>query len=311
MWRTESSGARSRALRDIVMFGVTPGGLPRRTLYLLVLMLGCIADVHASSERLLATGGVTEIEGSGGGGLTPWALIAGLETNSQVGASADCTYIKPQYFSLSSCGLAVGIEDRVELSYARQTFDLGDVAPGKSIRQDTFGLKVRLLGDAVYDQDSLLPQIAAGLQYKKNEDFAFIPKTIGARSASDADFYLAATKVFLSGPFSRTWLIDATLRASRANQFGILGFGGDRSDRYSYLGEGSLAVFLTDSLLAGAEYRQKPDKLSAFREDDAHDLFLAWFPVKYVSLTAAYVSLGNIAIHSDERGWYLALQGSF
>jgi hypothetical protein len=69
-------------------------------------------------------------------------------------------------------------------------------------------------------------------------------------------------------------------------------------------------VFLTDSLVAGAEYRQKPDKLSAFKEDDAYDGFLAWFPVKYVSITAAYVDLGNIATHPGEHAWYLALQGS-
>jgi hypothetical protein len=268
------------------------------------------ATASANSERLLATGGVTQIEGSGGGGLVPWALITGLETNSEVGASADCTYVRPQHFSLTSCGVAAGVADRVELSFARQTFDLDDVAPEKSIRQDTVGAKVRIYGDAVYDQDRLWPQIAAGLQYKHNRDFDFIPRLIGARSPDGVDFYLAVTKVFLSGPFSRTWLVDVNARATRANQFGILGFGGDRSNGYNWVGEGSLAVFLTDSLVAGVEYRQKPDELSAFREQNAHDLFVAWFPVKYVSLTAAYVDLGNIATHPGQKGWYVALQGS-
>ncbi|MGH8208338.1 MAG: DUF3034 family protein, partial [Steroidobacteraceae bacterium] len=125
------------------------------------------------------------------------------------------------------------------------------------------------------------------------------------------DLYVAATKVYLAGPFSRTWLVSATLRATRANQFGILGFGGDRSDSYSYVREGSAAVFITDWLVAGGEYRQKPDNLSAFRENDAHDAFLAWFPSKHVSLTVAYVSLGNIAIHDNQHAWYLALQATF
>jgi hypothetical protein len=299
MWRTRSTRAFARTRRGATAIG------------LLALLCAVAPGARSASERLLATGGVTQIEGSGGGGLTPWALISGLETNSQVGASADCTYVRPQYFSLTSCGVAVGIEDRVELSFARQIFDLDDVAPGKQIRQDTLGAKVRLFGDAVYDQDSGWPQVAAGLQFKQNHDFDFIPRLIGARSDDGVDFYLAATKVFLAGPLSRTWLVDATLRASRANQFGILGFGGDRSDRYSYLGEGSVAVFLTDWLVAGTEYRQKPDKLSAFREQNAYDAFLAWFPVKYVSLTAAYVNLGNIATHPGEDGLYLALQGSF
>jgi hypothetical protein len=221
MPRTQSARACPRVLRDVAVH------------MLGVLLCGSIPAAQAASERLLATGGVTEIEGSGGGGLTPWALITGLGTSSEVGGSANCTYVHPQYFSLTNCGVALGIADRVELSFARQIFDLDDVARGKQIRQDTLGAKVRLFGDAVYDQDSWLPQVAAGLQFKQNHDFDFIPKAIGARSDDGTDFYLAATKVFLAGPFSRTWLVDATVRASRANQFGILGFGGDRSNSYS------------------------------------------------------------------------------
>ena len=266
---------------------------------------------HARSERLLATGAVTELEGSGGGGLTPWALITGLGTDQEVGASADCTYVEPQHFTLAVCGLAVGIRDRLELSFARQKFDLDDVAAGHSINQNVFGAKLRVWSDAVYDQDRWWPQVAIGVQYKINRDFDFIPKLIGARHAAGSDIYLTATKVYLAGPFSRTWLVSTTLRATRANQFGILGFGGDRRDSYSYLGEGNVAVFVTDWLVAGAEFRQKPNNLSAFREDNARDAFLAWFPAKHLSVTAAYVALGNIAIHDGQHALYVALQGSF
>jgi hypothetical protein len=269
------------------------------------------AESYGSSDRLLATGGVTELEGSGGGGLTPWALISGLGTNSEVGASADCTYVKPQHFALTSCGAALGIDNRVEVSYAHQTFNLDDVAPAKSIEQNIFGAKVRVFGDAVIDQDRGWPQLAVGLQYKKNEDFAFIPRLIGAKGSAGTDFYLSATKIYLSGPLCLTWLVDVTLRATRANQFGILGFGGDRSDAYSYRPEASVGVFLTDSLVLGGEYRDKPNNLSAFREQSAHDAFLAWFPVKYLSLTTAYVDLGDMAIHPNQHAWYVALQGSF
>jgi hypothetical protein len=274
------------------------------------LLICAMPAAHAASGRLLATGGVTELEGSGGGGLTPWALIAGLGTNDQVGASADCTYIKPQHFALTSCGAAVGIDNRVEFSYAHQTFNLDDVAPGRTIGQNIFGAKLRVWGDAIIDQDRWWPQIAAGLQYKHNVDFGFIPQLIGARSASGTDFYLSATKVYLDGPLDHTWLVDVTVRATKANQFGILGFGGDRTDAYSYQPEASLAVFLTDSLVLGAEYRHKPNDLSSFQEQAAHDAFVAWFPWKYVSLTMAYVDLGNVAIHPDQHGWYVALQGS-
>jgi len=275
------------------------------------ILMGACTDAYSEGERLLGTGGVMEIEGSGGGGLTPWALISGLGTDRELGASAYCTYLKPQYFSLTSCGLAAGAYDRIELSYARQRFDLDDVAPGRSINENVFGAKIRLFGDAVFDQDRWWPQLAAGLQYKQNEDFDFIPRLIGARHDDGTDFYLAATKVFLAGSFGRTWLVDATLRETRANQFGILGFGGDRSDSYRLEAEGSAALFLTDRIVAGAEYREKPDNLSSFREDDAYDGFVAFFPVKSMSVTVAYVNLGNIATHAGEQAWYLSVQATF
>lgn len=41
---------------------------------------------HAG-DRLLATGGVTQIEGAAGGGLMPWAVISGYGTDQQIGGS--------------------------------------------------------------------------------------------------------------------------------------------------------------------------------------------------------------------------------
>ena len=149
------------------------------------------------------------------------------------------------------------------------------------------------------DQDRWRPQVALGVQYKKNSDFDFIPRVIGAKSDHGIDTYLSATKLYLAGPFSRTWLVNLTLRATRANQFGILGFGGDRDDGYKLVGEGSVAMFLTDNLALGGEYRQKPDNLSAFREDDARDVFMSWFVTEKFSVTGAYVDLGNIATHPN------------
>src|SRR5690348_12868206 len=187
-----------------------------------------VAAASASAgDRLLATGGITEIEGSAGGGITPWALIAGLGTEDQVGGSASCTQIAPQDFRLDSCGLAVGVYNRLELSADTLRFDLGSTVPGQSIRLDVFGAKIRLFGDAVFDQDRWWPQVSVGVQWKHNADFDVVPKALGALHADGADFYLAATKVWLDGAFGHTWLADLTLRASEANQLGLLGFGGD------------------------------------------------------------------------------------
>ncbi|MGH8259244.1 MAG: DUF3034 family protein, partial [Steroidobacteraceae bacterium] len=224
--------------------------------------------------------------------------------------SAFCTRVQPQDFRLDACGLAVGIDDRVELSVARQRFDLGSTVPGQAIHQTIVGAKVRLLGNIVYDQDRWWPQLALGVQWKHNENFDLVPKALGAKHADGTDVYLAATKLWLAGPLGRSWIADLTLRESEANQLGLLGFGGDRGG-YHLLAEGSLGVFLADNVLLGGEYRQKPSNLSVFREDDFADVFVAYFPVKYLSITGAYVDLGNIADKSDQRGWYLSLQGSW
>jgi Protein of unknown function (DUF3034) len=264
----------------------------------------------AAGDRLLATGGVTELEGSAGGGLTPWALIAGLGTDAEVGVSGFCTRIKPQDFRLDSCGASVGIDNRLELSFARQNFDLGSVIAGQTLDQSIVGAKIRLYGDAVVDQDLPWPQVALGMQWKHNSDFDLVPKDLGAKHASGVDVYLAATKVWLAGPLGRTWLMDVTFRESEANQLGLLGFGGDRGG-YHLLTEGSLGVFLTDNLVLGGEYRQKPNNLSAFRENDFKDVFLSFIPVKYFSLTVAYADLGNIADKPGQHGAYVSLQGSW
>lgn len=283
----------------------------RSHLYACLAAAMSIASGAAYAEpggRLLATGGVTQIEGSAGGGLVPWALIAGYGTRDQIGGSAFYTDMRTQGFTLGSGGVAVGFYDRVELSFAQQRFGLGDTIPNTSIEQDIVGLKIKVYGDAVYDQDNPWPQIAIGAQYKHNRDFDFVPKLLGAKKDSGTDLYAAATKVYLAGPFGRNWLLNGTVRASKANQFGILGFGGDLNDSYRARFEGSVGVFLTDSLVLGAEYRNKPNNLSAFKEESASDLFLAWMPNKWLALTAAYVDLGNIANKPNQTGTYLSLQ---
>ncbi|MGH8256201.1 MAG: DUF3034 family protein [Steroidobacteraceae bacterium] len=274
----------------------------------MVLML--ITSTASAGARLLATGGIMGIEGSAGGGITPWALIAGLETGDQIGGSVACTRVAPQDFHLDTCGIAIGIHNRLELSADRLRFDLGSTVPGQSIRLDSFGAKVRLLGDAVFDQDRWWPQVALGVLWKRNEDFNLVPRALGASQADGADFYLAATKIWLDGPLDHTWLGDVTLRASEANQLGILGFGGDLGG-YRLLAEGSIGVFVNDHTIFGAEYRQKRGNLSAVREDDFQDIFLAYFPIKYLSVTAAFADLGTIADKPGQHGYYLSLQTSW
>jgi hypothetical protein len=252
------------------------------------------------------TGAVTEIEGSSGGGLVPWALIGGLGTTDQVGASAFYSYVDVNDFTLRSGGLAVGIEDRLELSLARQRFDAGSVLPGLTLGQDIVGAKLRLIGDAIFSPDRILPQLALGAEYKRTLDFEVVPKLLGAQHGSDVDFYLAATKMYFAAIGGRNVLLNLTVRRTRADQFGLLGFGGDRRAGYSFTPEASAAVWLAEDWLLGAEYRVKPNVLSVFREDNAFDAFLAWNPFRSITLTAAYVNLGEIAGKERQRGVYIS-----
>ncbi len=265
--------------------------------------------------KLMATAGVVQVEGAGGGGLVPWATITGYGSRDSYGANVHYTYVGTQDYKLASYGVAVGIADRVELSLAKQRFT-GSLAPLNNLRidQDIYGVKVKLAGDIVYDQDTWMPQIAAGMMVKRNNGIGGLGavtnvKDLGAKSDSGIDYYLAATKLFLD----QSLLVNATVRATKANQMGILGFGGDKSDRYQAMLESSVAYLLNRQWVVGTEYRMKPRNLGADNEKDYYDAFVAWFPSKNLSLTLAYVSLGDITIYNPKRqdGVYLSVQAGF
>lgn len=271
-----------------------------------------MAGQAQAGDRLLATGGVSQVEGSGGGGLVPWALISGYSTDQQVSATGFYTEARTRGgFDLNVVGVSVGIANRLELSLSQQHFGLGSTVHGETIRMNTAGIKLRLFGDAVYDQDRWWPQVAVGMHLKHNEDFDRIPAALGAKHASGADFYVAATKLYLDAVGGHNLLLGATLQATKANQFGLLGFGGDRHDNYRAQLGVSAAVMLTDRTLLGAEYRSKPNNLSVYREDDAKDIFLTWFAHRNFSITAAYLDLGRIADKDNQTGWYLSGQLGF
>lgn len=258
--------------------------------------------------RLPATGGVVSVEGSGGGGLTSWALITGYGTADEWGGAVSYTRLPLPDYQFESTAVTLGLFDWVELSAARQQFDLQDVVPGETISQDILAVKWRVVGDAVFAPDSWLPQLAISLQHKRNGDFDFIPAALGGQHDRDTELHLAASKLYFAAAFGHNLLVNVGVRHSRANQFGLLGFGGPDDDERKWLAEASAAVFLTDSLLLGAEYRQKPDLL-AVAEDDAHDFFLAWVPNRHLALTVARVDLGRIAVtRGDQVGTYVQLQ---
>jgi hypothetical protein len=288
----------------------------RLPIFFVVMMAGLASSAHAQPNwdmfdggKLLATGGVSQVEGAGGGGLANWALITGYGTRDGIGGNVHYTAVPLPDYSLQSAGVAVGLFDRLELSYAWQEFDTRDVGAalglgrGFAFHQNIFGAKLKLVGDAVYDQDSWLPQISIGLQHKENDRGAIIA-AVGGKGSVGTDYYIAASKLFLA----QSLLVNVTLRETKANQFGILGFGGDKHNDYSTQFEGSAAYLISRQFAVGAELRTKPSNLGVAHEGAAWDLFAAYFLNKNLSITAAYADLGNLVIRNNQQGAYLSLQ---
>jgi hypothetical protein len=291
---------------------------------LLAAWLAVASMAHADTGKLLLTGGVSSIEGAAGGGLTPWALTGTYATQGQFGASAFVTGVKTQDYGLAAYGAALAWDERLEASIAHQDLDTkNNLAPlglpGLHLKQDIFGLKLRLAGDAVLDSDRLMPQIAIGAEFKHADAGALGATLVGplGAKASGVDLYLSATKLFLAQGI----LANATLRATKANQNGLLGFGGAQGSGTKLQGEFSLAWLLSRRIAVGMEARMKPDNLhdsvlgaGALAEDDWYDAFVAWAPNKHVSLTLAYVDLGHIAPAVQpqrQTGSYLSAQIAF
>jgi hypothetical protein len=292
------------------------------------------AGAHAETGKLLLTGGVSSIDGAGGGGLTPWAVIGSNATAGEVGVAAHVSRATLNDYALTTYGVALGINDRVEVSLARQDFNaaptvgvnaLGfNVNPGQHLKMDVIGFKVKLAGDAILDSDTLMPQIAAGVEFKRTDAGSFAPvlDALGAKN-SGTDFYVSATKLFLA----QSVLVNATVRATKANQNGLLGFGGALGqDKYQIEPELSVAYLINRKLAVGVEYRFMPNNLEkvgnslplpagGLREEDWKDVFVAYAPTKNVSLTLAYLDLGHIApVLVDNRrqtGFYFSAQFAY
>lgn len=290
---------------------------PRLPVAALAVSLLLFATPAAASEgraggKLLLTDGITSVDGAAGGGLAPWAVIAGNETRDGIGGTGHATLVELPDFRLFSYGGAIGIQDRLELSYAHQSFDTRDAGAalglgrGFTFAQDIVGAKVRLFGDAVWDQGSPLPQVSIGIQHKIADKAAVI-HAVGGRESVGTDFYVAATKLILS----QGVLLNGTLRYTRANQLGLLGFGGDRGDARTVQFEGSAALMLSPAIVIGSEFRTKPDNLGFAEENNSYDLFAAWAVQRNLRLTAAYADLGDIATVKGQRGLFLSLQAGF
>ena len=268
---------------------------------LIALSLASALSLGASSA---ATAAVTEVEGSGGGGIVPWALVSGGKP------TVSTTWVNTGDYSLAGFAVNGSIGKNLELSFGHMDFDTAGVGLGH-LKVNVIGAKYMFL-----PMSGSTPALAVGIQYKKADDGSTgFYNSIGADD-SGTDIYLAATKVLPMG--GKNVLLNGTIRATKGNQTGILGFGTSTEDGYNFTFEGSAGVFLNKSTVLGVEYRTKPDNITGLKEDNWADVFFAYFPNKNLSLVAAYADLGDVAAEAnpgaagkDQRGLYLQIQANF
>lgn len=263
-------------------------------------------------QRGLALGGLSTLEGASGGGIASWATIGGYGSNKGLGTAFHYTYVNVSDYQDQNVGLLLGLYNRVELSYTHNYFQTGGTGRKLGIGQDyTFdldvaGVKARILGDVA--AKSWVPQVAVGAMYKHTND-GHVIHAVGGNDISGGDAYVALTKILPGMPI----ILDTTMRLTKGNQWGILGFGGDRNNNYYPQFEGSLGYLpsFIPGLVVGVEYRTKPRNMNFTPEGGWFDAFATYFVNKHLNLTLAYVSLGTIATYRTQTGVYASLQTGF
>jgi hypothetical protein len=221
----------------------------------------------------------------------------------------------------------------------------GGVDPwNTTIKMHVVGAKVRLIGEAIYDSDNLIPQVSVGAFYKWNENKALL-ETLQASKSKDWEAYASITKIF----FPVSTLLNVTARYTGANQTGLTGFGGPDGDHKKVRVEASLAYLLKKDTAIGVEFQQHGHNMdgrnvtlgggidltslvnnpllgptlkglgvdSALvqtltqKESNWYDAFVAFFPSKNLSITMAMAYLGQITFTPNQVGYYISLQTSF
>ena len=257
------------------------------------------ASAYAGDGKLLGTSGLLSIEGSAGGGITPWAVLGSYAEAEQMGFSASVANVNLRDYRLNTGALAFGVGNRVEFSAANQRFEL----PGNAVlSQNIFGAKLRVAGDLIYGR---VPQLAITLQHKRHQDTSLL-NALGVQQSTGTDVVFSVAKLWIDGAFSRNTLANISLRRTSAQEIGLLGF----NNKAEWVAEGAIAVLPNRYWAIGAEFRQKPN-FAGIPESNWRDFFVAWFPAKGVSAAIAHVDLGTIAGRKDQTGVFFTLQANF
>lgn len=258
-----------------------------------------------------AQAAVTNIDGQAGGGIVPWALLSS-------GPTVAYTHITTQNLNIDSLAINTSFANRVEVSYARNMLNDTGSALGNGNNTDSvdnLGVKVK-----INDMSDSMPQFAVGAVYKKLSGNLYdnvLSPGLGVNNSS-TDVYAAASKIVNMG---KTVLLNGVIRATKADELGLLGFGGGSTagapSGYKLVPEVSAEVFAASNVVVGAEYRKMPNFAVAgvtdgiLHPNSAYDFHVVYVANKTFTLTAAYANLGEVApgVNGTNRQNGLFLQG--
>ena len=217
--------------------------------------------------------------------------------------------------------------DRLELGYALDRFDMGDLpseirqATGIRIGDDeiemhNFNGRIALIREGDLDY-AWAPALTAGVHYKYNSDIKNLDqqlmgtlKNIGIEHKDGLDFTLNASKMVTCLP--RPVIVSGGLRYTEAAHLGLLGF----TDNYQLVAEGSVVLLATDRLLFCAEYRQKPAEYHEIPnlvedEDDWWTLCAGYIVNSHMTIAGGYGHFGRILNHDANASWAIAAKWEF
>ncbi len=218
---------------------------------------------------------------------------------------------------------------RLELGYGYNNFNLGNLPLAvyqatkldlseTSVELHNFNARVQILKEGEFDQ-KWLPALTFGTHFKYNASYDDINsqldgtlKAIGVTKNDGVDFTLYASKLFTQLP--RPVLVELGGRATEGVWNGLLGF----TDRYSFLFEGNVVVFVTDSIALAGEYRQQNtdynyNKVPSLigKAGDWWTIDAAYVVNKHLTLAVGYGHFGTVLNNEANGVWGITTKWEF
>lgn len=72
------------------------------------------AMTQAGDGKLIGTAGLNQLEGSGGGGIVPWATLAGYDSQEQISVNAFTTQVDIDDYRLNVLGFSASLLPKLD-----------------------------------------------------------------------------------------------------------------------------------------------------------------------------------------------------